>query len=336
VQEPLSVLIVGAGAVGRVFARHLRSGGAEVRFLVRPAYVEHAARGFAMVPLGLWGRRSCSRLEGVDVLHALDEVVAKRFDQVYIALASPSLRGPWLRSLVEACGAATVVVLQPTHGDREIALRAGVPVERLVMGLVSFVAYEAPLSGESPYPGPMPNPLAFWFPPLSPSRFSGPDSRTNGVVEALRQGGLPAKRHKDIGRASAFPIATMMVYLTALEASDYSLRGASAREALRLGASAAREAMRIVAKTEGRAPMFVRMLASPTFLRMVLMVGGVLTPFPLLAYLKTHFTKVRAQTRATVVSLLEEGKALALPVTSLQALLSLSDGRAFEELNPHD
>jgi hypothetical protein len=152
-------------------------------------------------------------------LHALDEVAVGKFDQVYGALASPSLRGPWLRSLVEVCGNATFVVLQPTHGDRETALRAGVPVERLAMGLVSFVAYDAPLPGEAPYSDPA-TPLAFWFPPLAPSRFSHPDSPTRGVVEALCHGGLPAKRHKDIVRASAFPVATMMVYLTALEASN--------------------------------------------------------------------------------------------------------------------
>ena len=45
---PLRCLLVGAGSVGQVYGCHLKRGGAEVRYLVRSAYVEDARKGFTL------------------------------------------------------------------------------------------------------------------------------------------------------------------------------------------------------------------------------------------------------------------------------------------------
>ena len=51
-KRPLRVLVVGAGAVGQVFALHLARGGADVAFLVKPKYAEECGRGFTLYRLG--------------------------------------------------------------------------------------------------------------------------------------------------------------------------------------------------------------------------------------------------------------------------------------------
>ena len=53
--EQRKVLIVGAGAVGQVYARHAQLGGAEVTFFVRDKYREEVSRGFDMYPLNRRG-----------------------------------------------------------------------------------------------------------------------------------------------------------------------------------------------------------------------------------------------------------------------------------------
>ena len=119
-KPPLSVLVVGAGAVGQVYAKHLAQGGAAVTLYVRERYREEAARGFDLVRVRGLGpapgpdRREALRLEGCDVVCSAEEVAARRFDQVYLTVSSAGLQGPWLAALVAAVGDATVVGLTPS------------------------------------------------------------------------------------------------------------------------------------------------------------------------------------------------------------------------------
>ena len=47
------VLLLGAGAVGQVYAYHLALAGAEIGFKVRPKYVEETTAGFDLYELGI-------------------------------------------------------------------------------------------------------------------------------------------------------------------------------------------------------------------------------------------------------------------------------------------
>ncbi|HTJ46743.1 MAG TPA: 2-dehydropantoate 2-reductase N-terminal domain-containing protein, partial [Kofleriaceae bacterium] len=47
----MRVLVVGAGAVGQVYARHAQQGGADVTFFVREKYRDEVARGLDLYPL---------------------------------------------------------------------------------------------------------------------------------------------------------------------------------------------------------------------------------------------------------------------------------------------
>jgi 2-dehydropantoate 2-reductase len=174
-----NILMVGAGAVGQVFALHLSRGGAAITFLVKPTHALPAElRLFAQAkhPTTLTGFRRMTQPE---------EVRREKWDQVWLAVPSDALIGQWLPDLLNATGDATVVGLAPESNTH-------VPPARLVMGAIPFLAFQQPLPGGSGDPG-----LAFWIPPLAAIPLSGSTERVQPVVQSLRAGGLSARRVSD-------------------------------------------------------------------------------------------------------------------------------------------
>ena len=315
--------MVGAGAVGQVYAWHAQQGGAAVTFFVRDKYRDEVARGLDLYPLNR-GRRHRTepvRFDGFSVVSRSEEVAAQRFDQVYLTVSSPALQGPWLRELIGATGDATIIALQPGRDDRETIIAAGAAMERLVSGSITLISYAAPLPGETRFPKPG---MAYWLPPMSPAPFSGPGGpgeRTAAVVALMRKGRLPAKRAHDVPRTVAFPTAILMTYLVALENAGWSFQ-TLVRDHLQLGARSARAALAIVGHKEGRPPLGMRLAARPGILRMALWFGARAMPLPLEIYLKTHFTKVGDQTREFMARYIARGKEAGLPVTALEQLMA--------------
>jgi 2-dehydropantoate 2-reductase len=316
----VNVLVVGAGAVGQVYGRHLALGGAHVHYFVRARYADECRRGFAFYPLNRGKPRAAAvtmAVEPTDIVTTVDEVRAIKWDQVYICVASPALRGPWLAELASAFGDATVVALQPGQEDRDCILAAGVGADRLVSGMITVVSYHAPLPGESvPVPG-----MAYWFPPMAPAPFSGPAERTRAVVAALRQGKQPAKVGKDVSAQVRFPSALLMVLLTALEISGWSFTALARGPAIAQVRPAVLEAYRVLEAAYGaRAPWRLKFLARAFCLRRVMTLARWIMPLPVETYFKAHFTKVGDQTRMFMQGYLAQGAKLGVPTPTLAAL----------------
>jgi ketopantoate reductase len=314
-EDKVRVLVVGAGAVGQVYARHYQLGGAHVTFFVKEKYAAEARRGFDMYPLNK-GRKGV-RFEGFDVVTTAEEVAARRFDQMMLTVASPALQGAWLGELIAAAGDATVVAMQPGLDDRARLVEAGARDDRLVQGLISLISYHAPLPGETRFATPG---MAYWFPPLAPSPFSGPPERVAAVIGALKRGGTPVKRHKDVGKVAGFPTAVMMPYLVALELGGWTMKGAVTSGTLPLGARAGREAIAVVRRVLGKPPFGLTMLTRPWVLRAGLFVAKPIIPLPLETYLEAHFTKVGDQTAQFMEGYIAKGRAAGLPVDTLAEL----------------
>lgn len=322
------VLVVGAGAVGQVFGWHLMRAGAELTFFVREARREETARGFELYRLRTFGAPRRGRLTGFGVACTPAEVAAQRFDQLYLAVPSQAVTGPWLSALAAVAGEATWISIQPGPQDRRALLEAGVPPERLISGMLSLVSYPAPLLGESAERFPVPG-MAFWHPPLAPSLFSGPAEALQAVLGLLRRGGFPARRRDDVHRPTAFFTAVLLSYLAALERAGWSLRHFTRGGELKLGAAAARETSAIVASIEGSKTLAARLAGHAGVVRLALWLGERGAPFPLEAYLRSHFTKTRAQTAFILRALKAQAAERSMDVPSLDALLSAP--RALEE-----
>jgi 2-dehydropantoate 2-reductase len=286
--------------------------------MVREKYAEACRAGLTLYPLN---RPKAIRWQpvpfaGFGVLTRTEEVATHTWDQVWLCVSSPALQGPWFDELLEAIGNATLVFLQPGLRDRD-AMQERWPEERLVQGLITLISYQAPLPGEHvPQPG-----VAYLFPPLSATPFTGPPERTQAVVDALRAGGCRAKVSPQVRYRAAIGSAVLMPHVVALETAGWSLQALRKSPLLTLASRASREAMIIAAAYNGFPPPAARYMVQPLLTQLVLGLAPRLLPFDLEVYLRYHFTKVGAQTRAAMAVYIELSTGLGLPSTHLERLL---------------
>lgn len=310
----MRVLIVGAGAVGQVFGHHLALGGAEVTFLVKPAYADDCRRGFTLYSLHHKPPQA-HRFDGFGVITAPGEAAGARWDHVYLTVSSTALRsGTWLAELAAATGDATIVFLQPNLGDRAF-LTSIVEPRRVVDGMIAFLSYHAPLPGETRFAEPG---MAYWLPP-APSPFSG--ERAADVVSALRKGKLPARRVRDVTAAAPFQTAVLYAYLAALEGAGWSFAELRRGDRTRLAGRGATQAMAIAGhQIARRVPWRIRLAARPLVIRIVLRLARRIVPLDLETYLAVHFTKLADQSQAGMQSYITHGRNAGLPVDAIEQL----------------
>ncbi len=313
----MNVLVVGAGAVGQVYARHMALGGADVSFFVKPKYAAEAAAGYDMYPLNLGRNTPAVRFEGFGVVSDYARVGDTAWDQIWICTSSTALRAGWLPDLVAQMGDALLVSMAPGPEDHQYLLDHGVDEARLVQGLITLISYQAPLAGESrSTPG-----VAYWMPPLAPNAFDGP--RAAEAAAALTAGKCPAKVDPGAVAQSRFGSAVLMPHLVALEAADWKLAGLRECGRLQLATDASREAMDIVAAHLGVPAPASRMVVKPAMMWLLLTAAPHVVPLPLEVYLKYHFTKVGDQTRAVMETYKRLAAEHDLPVTHLTELTAL-------------
>lgn len=309
----MRILIVGAGAVGQVYARHLQLGGAEIGLYVKPKYRDACAQGLTLYPFRERDGRKGKVFRPASIHTELEGVRRTAWDQVWICTSSPALRTGWLEGLANAVGNAIVVNLTPGPDD-DAYIQNYVPEERLVRGLIVFIAYQAPLPGESwPQPG-----IAYWLPPLAATPFSG--VHADSVIESLNRGGLRAKHDARAVATSVCATAVFMPLIAALEGAGWQFK-ALRREWLGLASRAAREAVAIVCKRHAVAPPVFARCVHPLLGRLATHVSRWMLPFDIEVYLRYHFTKVGDQTRELMQGYAREGRALGLPTAALEELI---------------
>jgi len=312
-RPPPRILVVGAGAVGRVYGTHLQRGGAHVDVFVRPHRVDEAHEGWPMSRIGWLGARTASRF----VPDGVVTEASRRWDQVWLCVSTDALvRGVEDGSFVPLLQAGDrLVVLQPgLHVPDLLAPHVGAVID----GGIDLVSYDAPLPGED-----ADRATAYFVP--GPSPFTGEGAAA--VVRLLRDGGLPAREVPDARARMAFATSALMPTIVALEGAGWklpALRG----EWARLAAGAGREAWNVTAlrfdPPLGGSPVRPWMLTlggrlAPTF-----------APFPVETYLQIHFTKVRPQSEALIERYLRDGVAGGVKVDALAELhrrVFMEDGR---------
>lgn len=308
------IVVVGAGAVGSVYALLLSRAGAEVSFYVRPARRERLVDGVELTRVGLLGRRRPERFVPAHVVTSPDELRALAPDELWLATDSEALEGEWLGPLLSAAPAATIVLLAP--GERaEAKVRAHVPEERLVRGLIGMIAWASPLAGSS---DPRERTARGTSYLLATSRFSGREAA--GVVARLRRGGGRAALDPDAPWAVARGSALLLPHVAALETVGWSFRRFTQGDAATLALAAAREMAVVAAMAHhAREPLLPRWL--PAFATRVLArVAPLLSPFDVETYFRVHFQKVGAQTRHILAETVRAAAAAGLPHAALDAL----------------
>ncbi len=313
----MRILIVGAGSVGQLYGYFLAEGGAHVDAYVRPKYAATAREGFRLYDRSK-GLSTPLRFQPRAVVSSESQLQDRSYDAALFCIPSTGLEGPWLPPFLEALGEdCHVISLLPGIDDRA-TLAEWIPDRRLATGLITAVAYPAPLPGESvDEPG-----TAFWLPPLTPAFFQGPRDVIAPLIAHLKSGGMSARRHRRTDQLSAFGSAVLMPLVAILETLDWSLadlkRNAPARRRL---SQTTDEVMAIVsASIDATPPLSIRLLG-PTTWRGALTFAPWIAPFDLQAYLELHFTKVGDQTRLFFRDYIDKGRIHQLPTEQCQSLL---------------
>lgn len=314
----MKILVVGAGAVGQVYAWHLAQAGHELSFFVKAGYAEALSRGTTLHRLG-HRRMQTQHFRDFGLVTEPAAVAARHWDQVWLALPSDALRGALAARILASVGQATVICLQPDIEDIDY-VRAHVPAEQIVQGLITFISYQSPLPGCAGPEG-----IAYYLPPLAPALFGGEMQRAAVVVAALKAGGLAAKEVPDFARAAAGAPAMMQPLMAALEINEWRLSGLIASPVFGMGLAASREALAVAEKHAGADVRSLRPLLRPLAWRLLLPLIRKLLPFDLERLLRYHYGKVRAQSLLMLDSYIRLGARHGLPTPALQALRSQLD-----------
>ncbi len=322
-----NILLIGAGAVGQVYGRHLQIGGAQVTFYVREKYLEPLKAGMPVYPLNRQSVRDAPQsFTEYKLISTIKEVSENKYDQIWLCVPANALRGDWVEPLLAASGEATIVSLVPGLEEKSLLLEH-INADRLVCGMITLISYQAPLPNETCHgPG-----MAYWFPPATPAYFSGPTGVVNEIVSRLKQGGQPAAAHKDVAAMGSSGTAILMPLLLGLERESWSFRQFTGTSALQDSLNAVNETLKIAAAQSGQSVPIWRHALVPALFKLILWLGERILPLPLETYLKYHFTKVGEQTRLFINSYIRLGQARGLPTANL---VKLNNSVPYDPLTP--
>lgn len=314
----MKALLVGAGAVGQVYGRHLARGGAAVTFYVKPKYADAARSGFVLYPLNdKRAQDNPTHFTDLEVVTDMAAVGEASWDLVLLCVSSTALRkGTWVDELAAAIGDAHVVSFAPGLVDHAFLCERFDP-ERIINGAIALSSYAAPLPNEEvPEPG-----TAYWVPPLTKLPFSGPPEVTKSLVATLRRGGMPAKVTKDARVTTAFGGAILNTQMIALECAGWSFdRLDQDRELSKLGFASAKEALAIASKQMARKPPLAMRMLRRWQLRLFTRLARRMAPMDLETFFRVHYTKVGDQGRFIFDSYISLGQEHGIPTPALGAL----------------
>lgn len=317
----LRALIVGGGAIGPVFGYHLREAGAHVTLFVKPKYAAEAEDGYALHGYGVVGKRPQRHFQPHQVISDHRELREHTFDQVWLCLPSPALRGGFLERLYESCITAPIwVSFQPGAAERQYLTQTAIPSDRLVSGLVNFIAYRAPLPGEDLWP----EGVAYFIPPWSMTLFSAEqDLAASAVANTLQRGkgSLVAAVVPDVAVNTLTRRTVLFPFVIALESVQWSLGAMRDNQAvIDLMRTAINELQATLTRHTGQQPGKWGVCQKPWFWKAALFAAPYATAFPLEGYLKYHYTKLRDQSDQIVDDLVELCHHHGVEPRSLEAL----------------
>lgn len=312
----MNALVVGAGSVGQVFARHLYLGGSNVTFFARGEHAQRISRGLVLFHLNKRDARMRPiRFGAFDVMTRFSQLDSQSWDQIYICVPSSGLSDILLDGIYRHSGSATIIKIQPGLGDRS-SFTSHFEESVLVSGMISFVSYQAPLNEEIVAEQGM----AYWFPPLLSTLFSGSGDRVRAVVNALNGGGLPAKFHRDVESLVDYVLAVQAPLTAGLECEGWSIRQFTRGNWLKVACRAIKEASGIVLKYQRSDPPLIVRALNCSIIRLVISLLPKRNPVHLEAYLAFHYTKLREQSLQHIDDYIEKGIKHGISVGSLKEL----------------
>ena len=314
----MKILIVGAGAIGQVYALHAHRGGAQVAFWTRPAY--HKDIDVPLLFFSAQEEAPIATLSGHRVLSDLNDL-EDEWDELWICISSTALKkGDWLNNVLQRIPTARILSLTPGFVDKQW-LTARFPHRCFAFGLITCVAWQHPLSIEKNDEAATIG-IGYWFPPLVSSPFEGLSKQAHAI---LQRGGMKTVERRNLSFQSAMGSAALLTAVANLESHGWSISALSRYSSVQELCAGIREAQVVVATYHNESIGLYRFLGWTWVWWLLLRVAPLCTPFPLERFLTYHFVKVADQTKETLLAWIENA-------TTPTVVLS----RLYEELSPQD
>ncbi|WP_419813581.1 ketopantoate reductase family protein [Bacterioplanoides sp.] len=303
----MNILIVGAGAVGQVYGYHFQQAGHRISYLIKEKYREKIVQGMTLLPL-TGPKLLTSRRPPSPAIHFFaDDIVTQwpaesGFDLIILTIPSDALRALPYDDVRQTCINTPLLMLQPSREDHQ-QLQQELPGTPIAEGLISLIAYQAPLPGllqttdtEKENSG-----IAYYLPPLKMSISSASPALARQITALFNQGGIRARVSASAIEDSAIPSAFLMTFLCVLQASDWRFQQLRRNSKQLKTLSRAQRFLIPMQKPAGFGRTLLRIggliLLRPWLYRLLLTLSPKVLPLPLEAYLAFHFQKVHQQTR---------------------------------------
>jgi len=241
---------------------------------------------------------------------------------------------------------------------RQLYLDAGVPSDRLVLGLIDMIAWQAPIPGERKHPvAPSDTEnTAIGYLPGSGQKFAGDRGLLAPLTDAFTKGGLPARAVDDLTAVKLGNMAFFIGFLCVLQTNGWSFDQVRRGSHLSEASSAAWELLPIAAAMAQRPWIgYLRFGVYALVYRLMLFAMvhffafdmGTCGPTPTKKqlsaemeaepdagvrrscaagrterYLQYHFTKVSKQMELYANTFIREGRKRGLPTTTFAQLVA--------------
>lgn len=353
-----NILIIGAGAVGTVYAHYLAKDN-HVSFFVREKYEEKVKQGFHLQVFennavkNIANNQKASASDDATSIandktlqdHTANSIIKvtnydvfshetidkdKAWDFVIITLSTTAL--PKLDLSHINLSQATIISLSPGAHDLTVlkdtlAKQDKKPIA-IVTGVITLISYVQSINE------PMPITRVF-FPPLTPMPFANTepftasttyqqaDEPAKAVAELFKSSGMRANTVPCSTKASTYPNILITMLVLALEAVDWSFDKLATSKTIRtLFINAVKQANTASRQHYQLVLPVQNYLISHTLVKILLKLAPKVLPFDIEEYLKLHFTKVKAQTYVHTKSYIDIAKTENLPHDGMQQLLA--------------
>ncbi|MDX1694440.1 MAG: 2-dehydropantoate 2-reductase N-terminal domain-containing protein [Ketobacteraceae bacterium] len=318
-----NILIVGAGAVGQAYGYQFAQAGNQVSFFVKEKHEQSMAEGLVLYHLNQdKKRRRPVHFRDYGVITDWHKARETHWHQIYLCISSTAFLTFDFKGLEQAIKPETIVViLQPGPDDYELACQH-LPKEQLVQGMITLISYNAPLPGESvPEPG-----IAYWLPPMAATPFTGNPKARAAVVNTFKRANMNAAVNTNLRKMAPYATAALMVFLTALEASDWQFDQLKSNVELQEQMLQAQsQAFDAVSWQTDTPPPLWRHAIKGWVIRLLLRTAPKVVPLDLETYFQVHFTKVKDQTKLFMNTYIASAEKHDLEAADLIALNQMTD-----------
>lgn len=279
----MKILMVGAGAVGLVYGHRFQQAGHDVHYLVKAHHRPQLEPGATLTQL----RWRNPLPQQANVSTTLDW--HGDYDLIVLAIPSTALRQLDWATLAPLVGDTPVLMLQPNSEDRALLLQH-IPTQQLAEGLITLIAYQAPLHS------PKMNQIDYYLPPMAMPISAAPALQQT-LLALFNSSGIRAQASPSAVDDSRLPAAFLMTFLAALEQADWQFSQLRQRsDLLQRLSQAQRRLLPAVTAASSLQQSLVRIGCRPWLYQLALRLAPKLVPLPLESYLRYHFIKVRSQT----------------------------------------